>query len=57
VGDEQHGQGPLGADPLQLVVQQVAGHRVQCAERLVHQHDVGVLRQRAGHRDALAHAA
>ena len=42
---------------LELVVQQVARHRVERAERLVHQQHVGVLRERAGERDALAHAA
>ena len=45
------------ADPLQLVVQQVAGHRVERAERLVHQQHVGVLGQRPGQRHPLAHAA
>ena len=57
VGHEQHRQRPLGADPLQLVVQQVAGHRVEGTERLVHQQHVGVLGQRAGQRDPLPHAA
>ena len=42
---------------LELVVQQVARHRVERAERLVHEQHVGVLRERAGERDALAHAA
>ena len=41
----------------ELVVQAVAGHRVERAERLVHQQHVGVLGERAGERDALAHAA
>src|SRR5690349_1601051 len=57
VGDEEHGQLLLAPDPLELVVQDVAGHRVQGAERLVHQQDVGVLGQGAGEGDALAHAA
>ena len=43
--------------PLELVVQQVAGHGVERAERLVHQQDVGVLGEGAGQRDPLAHAA
>ena len=38
-------------------MQGVAGHRVEGAERLVHQQDVGVLGERPGHRRALAHAA
>ena len=57
VRDEQHGEPALGADPVQLVVQQVAGHRVERAERLVHQQDLRVLGQRPGQRDPLPHAA
>jgi hypothetical protein len=38
-------------------VQDVAGHRVERAERLVHQQDVRVLRQRTGEGHALAHTA
>ena len=38
-------------------MQQVASDRVERAERLVHEQDVGVLRERACQRDALAHAA
>ncbi len=38
-------------------MQQVAGHRVEGAERLVHQQHVGILGERAGERDALPHAA
>ena len=45
------------ADPVQFVVQQVPGHRVQRAERLVHQQHVRVLGQRPGQRDPLPHAA
>src|ERR1700680_83056 len=40
VGDEQHGQATPPPDSLQHLVQQVAGHRVEGAERLVHQQDV-----------------
>ena len=47
----------LAPDPLELVVEDVAGHGVERAERLVHEQHVGVLRERAGERDALAHAA
>ena len=47
----------LAPDPLELVVQDVAGHRVERAERLVHEQHVGVLGERARERDALAHAA
>ena len=38
-------------------MQQVAGHGVERAERLVHQQDVGVLGEGPGERDPLAHAA
>ena len=57
VGDE-HDRGP-GAlpDPLELVVEDVAGHGVEGAERLVHEQHVGVLGQRPGHGHPLAHAA
>ena len=37
-------------------MQQVARHRVEGTERLVHQEDVGVLGERPRQRDALAHA-
>ena len=57
VGHEEHGQPALAADPVQLLVQQVAGHRVERTERLVHEQHVGVLRERAGERYPLAHAA
>ena len=57
VGDEQHGDPDLLPDPQQLVVQQVAGDRVQRRERLVHEQHVAVLRERPGQRHALAHAA
>ena len=59
VGDEQDGEPPANplADPVELVVEQVAGHRVERAERLVHQQHVRLLGQRAGERDPLAHAA
>ena len=42
---------------LELVVEHVARHRVERAEGLVHQQHVGLLRERARDRDALAHAA
>src|SRR6266511_3113385 len=57
VGDEQDGQVLLPPDPFELVVQDVASHRVERAERLVHQQDVGVLCEGAGQRHTLAHAA
>ena len=57
VGDEQRGGGPLRPDPLQLEVEALAGHLVERAERLVEQQHLGLGDQRAGDRDALAHAA
>ncbi len=47
----------LAPEPLELVVQHVAGHRVERAERLVHEEHVGLLGERTGERDPLAHAA
>ena len=57
VGHEEHREAGLAPEPLELVVQHVAGHGVERAERLVHEQDVGLLRERARERDALAHAA
>ena len=44
-------------DRLELVVHHVTCHRVECPERFVHQQDVGILGERAGQRDSLAHPA
>ena len=57
VGHEDHGEPRLAPQPLELVVQHVAGHGVERAERLVHEQDVGLLRERARQRHPLAHAA
>ena len=38
-------------------MQQVTGHGVERAERLVHEQQVAALRERPGEGDALAHAA
>ena len=46
----------LGVDPLDLVVHGVTRHRVERGERLVHQHDVGLLGEHASQRGALPHA-
>ena len=48
---------PLAPEPLELVVEQVAGHGVERTERLVHEEDVGVLGEGPGQGDPLAHAA
>ena len=47
----------LGADPQQLVLQPLAGHLVERAERLVHQQQRRVYGQRPRDRDPLLHAA
>jgi hypothetical protein len=57
VGHEQHRGTALLPERLQLVVQQVAGHRVERTERLVHQQYRTVQREGAGERDALPHPA
>ena len=44
-------------DLQQLVLQALARHGVERAERLVHQHQLGVVGQHAGDRHALLHAA
>ena len=57
VGHEQHRVlGPL-PDREEEVLHRAPGLRVERAERLVEQQDVGLGRERAGDRDALAHAA
>ena len=57
VRDEDDRASGLLPDPQQLHVQALARHLVERAERLVHQQQRGVERQRAGDRDALLHAA
>ena len=57
VGDEQDRLARGLGDGVQLLLQRDAGLGVDGRERLVHQHDVGVRGQRAGHRHPLAHAA
>src|SRR5205823_5952721 len=55
VRDEHDGRPGLLPDPQQLDVQPLAGHLVERAERLVHQEDRGLERERARDRDALLH--
>ena len=57
VGDEQHRQAFLTHQPRHLVLQPVAGQRIECAERLVHQQQLRRLRQAARDLHALLHAA
>ncbi len=57
VGHEQHRQVLRPHQGIEFVVEHVAGHRVERAERLVHQQDVGVLGERSGQCRPLAHSA
>ena len=57
VRHEQDGEAGARPERFELVVQEVAGHGVERAERLVHQEHVGLLREGPGERGALAHAA
>ena len=55
VRHEQDRAAGLLPDPLQLVVQDVAGHRVQRTERLVHEQDLRVAGERTRQGGTLAH--
>ena len=57
VGDQQHGLAELALEPQELVLQPAADHRVDGAERLVHQQHRRVGGERPGHADALPLAA
>ena len=57
MGDQQHGLAGLALDPHQLDIHALARHGVERAERLVHQHDLGIVHQRPADRGALLHAA
>ena len=57
VGDEDHGLADLAMEPDDLVLHVAPDERVERAERLVEEHDLGVDGQGAGQPDALLHAA
>ena len=57
VRDEEHRLAARRPDAQQLVLHLDAGDLVERAERLVHQQDLRILRERARDRDALLHAA
>ena len=57
VGDEDDRASGRAPDPLELLVQEVAGDGVERGERLVHEEHGPVLGEGAGERDALTHAA
>jgi len=56
VGDEHDGAFVLGPDALDLVLEFGSCQCVERRERLVHQQDLGLARQRPGNGDALPHA-
>src|SRR6266481_7771950 len=56
VGDEDDGLPGLAPDAFELVVEEVAGLRIQSCEWLVHQQHVRLHGQRASQRHALLHA-
>ncbi len=57
VGDEDHGALVLLPDRQGLLLHGVAGLRIECAERLVHQQHIRAVRPGAGEAHALLHAA
>src|SRR6266403_6286455 len=57
VGDKDDGLPGLAPDALELVVEEVAGLRIQSSEWLIHQEDVGLHGQCASQRHALLHAS
>jgi hypothetical protein len=57
VGDQQHRLAGGHPDALQFEVHALARHRVERAERLVHQQHRRIVQQRPQDRDALLHAA
>ena len=54
--DQQYRLASFALDTLQLHVHLFARHGVERAKRLVHQHDLGIMHQRAADRSALLHA-
>lgn len=57
VGDEHDGLAELGLQLAQLRLHVAADQRIEGAERLVHQQDLGIRRQRPGEARPLLHAA
>ena len=57
MGDEDDGRPGLLPDPKELEVEPLPGHLVERAERLVHQEDRGLERERARDGDPLLHAS
>ena len=57
VGDEDDGLAGAAPEPVELVVEMIAGDLVEGAEGLVHEQEGGVEGERAGNRHPLLHAA
>ncbi len=57
VGDEHDGLAALAPDPLDVLVELVAGQGVERREGLVHQQHLRIGRERTGERHPLLHAA
>ncbi len=57
MGHEHHGGAGVPPDAEQLALEVLPRHLVECAERLVHQEQLGAAGQGAGDGDALLHAA
>ena len=57
MSDEDDGLAALAPDALQLEVHVLAGQRIERAEGLVHQDELGVVQQGSRDRGALLHAA
>ena len=57
VGDEDDGLAALAPDPQHFQVHLLARQRIQRAERLVHQDQLGIVDEGARDRGALLHAA
>src|SRR5207247_1196200 len=57
VGNEQRRLARATPDRLQLLLQELTRLGIECTERLVHQHDVGIERKQPRERNALLHSA
>ena len=56
VRDEDHGFASLFPYSEDLLLEDEAGLLIECAERFIHQQEIGIDRQRSRDRDTLAHS-
>src|SRR5581483_683590 len=56
VGNENDRPASLGPDAFKLVVQQIAGLRIECGERFIHEQNVGFSGKSTGQSHALTHS-